>query len=102
MSQNPLSGAERRRLRTLGQTIRPTVHVGHEGPGVPVYRKLDEELAAHELVKVRVLPTGEASAKDIARPLAEATSATIVQVIGHTVLLYREWPDEADGEVEAP
>lgn len=93
MPSSPLPSGERRRLRTLGQGIRPTLRVGHEGVTPQVLRALEDELRAHELVKVRVLSTGEADAKAVSLQLAASSLAQVVQVIGHTVLLYRPCPE---------
>jgi len=95
MTAPSLPSSERAHLRGRGQRLKPTVFIGREGPSDGVIRKLEEELMAHELVKIRVLPgEGLRETGVVAEILAEATGASFVQVIGHNALLYRERPDE--------
>ncbi len=71
------------------------MHVGKGGVSEQALDAVREALAAHELVKVKVLDI----APQPARPTGEAIVAAIpgarlVQVIGRTVVLYMPDPDE--------
>ena len=88
MSQ--LTGKQRRRLRTLGQRLAPTLHVGHDGVTDAVVRQADAQLEAHELIKVRVMDNAPESRHDVAEQLAVRTNAHLAQVLGRTALLYRQ------------
>jgi len=93
-----LTGKQRRHLRALGHHTRPTVQIGSAGVSDAVAAKTTEELDHHELIKVKVgqgLPV-----KDIASALSEATDSHLVQVLGRTLLLYREHPE--DPEIKLP
>ncbi len=86
-----LTGAQRRHLRALAHALKPIVFVGEAGVSEAVRSALDEALASHELVKVRLRQP--ADKKRAARELAEATSAELCGLVGHTVVLYRADPD---------
>ncbi len=93
-----LDGAQRRHLRGLAHALRPIVFVGEGGLSDALLRALDEALAAHELVKVRLRQPEDK--KETARRLAESTSAALCGVVGHTVVLYR--PDPESPRIELP
>ena len=82
-----MTGRQRRELRGRAQRLEPAVFVGDAGITDGVLRALEEALRAHELVKVRMRqPTDK---KAMAAELGAASGATLVGLIGHTVVLYR-------------
>ncbi len=95
-----LTGKQRRHLRGLGHHLHPVVQVGQAGVTPAVERKVDAELEAHELIKLRVSRDAPESAREAGEALAAACAAELVQVLGRTVLLYR--PREEDPEIELP
>lgn len=51
---------------------------------------IDISLASHEMVLLRMLTLDKKSAaKELGLSVAEKTNSTVVQTVGHTVLLYR-------------
>jgi len=91
-----LSGKERRQLRARGHHLEPTVQVGKEGASEGVAEALATALFDHELVKVRLLESAGDDRHALARRLAAASDAEMVQVLGRTVLLYRPRPEEPE------
>ena len=87
-----LSGRQKRHLRGLAQRLDPAVFVGDEGITPGLLRALDEALAAHELVKVRM--RAPADKKAMAAELARASGATLAGLVGHTVVLFRRNAEE--------
>jgi len=86
-----LTSRQRKSLRGLAHPLEPVVHVGQAGVTAAVLRAVDEALAAHELVKVRLRePEDKRSA---ARDLATGTDAVLCGLVGHTVILYRPDPE---------
>jgi RNA-binding protein len=94
----PLTGRQKRHLRSLAQRLDPMVWVGDAGLGDGTVRALDEALTAHELVKVRMRTPADKRA--LAAALADAAGATLVGLVGHTAILYRPNPDEP--KIELP
>lgn len=88
-----LTSKQRAELRAEAHHLAATVHVGHQGATPALVRSLDDALRTHELVKVQLTRTAEATPKEAANALAQATGAEVVQVIGRTATLYRENPE---------
>jgi len=91
-----LTAKQKAYLRGLAHPLNPVVFVGKEGASEAVVRKTHLELLAHELIKVRVGDGAEGDADTLATALAEATTATLVQRIGHVVVLYRRRKKKPD------
>jgi RNA-binding protein len=68
--------------------------VGKEGVSDAVLRQLDEQLAVHELVKVRIGAETPEDRFEAAARLGEPAGAQIAQVLGRTVLVYRRHPEK--------
>jgi RNA-binding protein len=95
-----LTGKQKRYLRGLGHHLNPTVALGREGLSEAVARKTHLELEAHELIKIKVGDGCLDPAKEVGPQLAEQCGAALVQVIGHTILLYRR--RKKDPEIVLP
>jgi RNA-binding protein len=89
-----LTGKQRRHLRALGHDLKPIVQIGRGGIDDGLVAAVDQALADHELVKLKV---GEAAALDrheAADTVARRTHSEVAQVLGATVLLYRAHPED--------
>ena len=87
-----LSNKERSQLRAMGNSMSAIIMIGKGGITPSILNELDLALDARELVKARVLPNSDVVIKAAADQLAEATAAEIVQVVGRTILIYRQPP----------
>ncbi len=83
----------RKALRAAGHHLSAVVQVGKDGVTDAVLRQLDEQLAAHELVKVKVGTESPEDRFEAAERLGEAAGAQIAQSLGRTVLVYRKHPE---------
>jgi RNA-binding protein len=83
----------RKTLRAAGHHLSPVVQVGKEGVSDAVLHQLDEQLAAHELVKVKIGTETPEDRFEAAERLGEASGAQIAQILGRTVLAYRKHPE---------
>ena len=83
----------RKALRAAGHHLSPVVQVGKEGVTDAVLRELDEQLGAHELVKVRVGTESPEDRFEAADRLGSAVGARVAQILGRTVLVYRKNPE---------
>jgi RNA-binding protein len=88
-----LTTKQKAHLRGLAQTLRPQLHVGHEGLNPGVRGALEDLFKGRELVKGRVLKTTDEKPYEIAQTLANECRAGLVGVIGKTFVLYRPNPD---------
>ncbi len=84
-----LTGKQRRHLRALGHHLTAVLQVGHEGVTDAVVRQAQEQLEAHELIKVKISENAPEERQDAAEILAERCGAQLAQVLGRTALLYR-------------
>ncbi len=90
----PLTGRQRRYLRALGHGLEPLVQLGKHGLTVTVVGAIDDALARHELVKVRLGTECPDGRDDVAEKLGPELAAHVAQTIGRTILLYRRHPQE--------
>jgi RNA-binding protein len=95
-----LTGKQKRHLRALGHGLRPLVQVGKQGLVASVVSQTQACLAAHELVKVKLLESCPMDREQCADALAEATGAAVAQTLGRTLLLYRPRPE--DPQIQLP
>ena len=85
-----ITGKEIRQLRAMANTLKPAIIVGKQGVSQSVIAQVNDALEAHELIKINVLCENGSEAASTGRELASETNATLVQVIGKRVVLYRE------------
>ena len=83
-----MTGKQKKYLRSLAAKMTPSLQVGKSGISDNVVLQLEEALTARELTKVRVLSNSPVN--DAAAILSERTASEIVQVIGRSIVLYRQ------------
>jgi RNA-binding protein len=96
-----LTGKAARELRGEGHHLRPAVMIGKEGLSDKVKASLLAAFEGRRLIKVKILDTEGMDRKAFAESIADAVGAQVAQVLGKTVLLFREPPPkkaEADSE----
>ena len=96
-----LDGHQRRHLRGLAHHLKPTVQVGKAGLTSAVLEAVDEALATHELIKVRLAGT-KADKKEAISTLEDRLRCAQVGMVGHVVTLYREHPEPEERSVKLP
>lgn len=88
-----LTGKQKRHLRALAHHLTPIFQVGKGGTNDHLVRHIQEALEVRELIKVSVLNNQEGDPKEIGAELAADAGAELVQVIGKTIVLYKESKD---------
>ena len=83
---------QKRHLKGLAHSLKPVVQVGQDGLNPGVIKAVEEALLDHELIKVRL--SRPEDKKTVANQLAEKTQATLVGLVGHTVILYKTHPKQ--------
>jgi RNA-binding protein len=84
----------RKTLRAAGHHLSPVVQVGKEGVTDALLAQLDEQLLAHELVKVKIGTESPEDRYEVAERLGGAAGALVAQILGRTVLVYRKHPEK--------
>lgn len=87
-----LTGKQARHLRALGHKLKPIVMVGKEAVTEKLVVSCKEQLDVHELIKVKILESCPLDRKEVATELAQKTGASIAQILGRTILIYRPSP----------
>lgn len=85
-----LNGKQKRFLRGLGHALKPVILVGKGEINEALVAETVEALAFHELIKVKVLESCLMERHEVAEALAEASQAEVAQILGRTILLYRQ------------
>lgn len=84
-----LSNKQKKYLKGLAHKLPAVVYVGSNGISEAVLREIDQTLNAHELIKIRIRCDDQAELQDLLEAIKSRSQACLVQVIGHTVVLYR-------------
>lgn len=88
-----LTGKQKRYLRSLAHHLDPLFQVGKGGSNDHLIRHISEAIEKRELLKVSVLNNCLEDPREIGAELAEGAGAELVQVIGKTIVLYKESQD---------
>jgi RNA-binding protein len=90
--KRPLMGASklRKALRAAGHRLNPIVQIGKEGVTAGVLAQLSEALDHHELVKVRVGTESPEDRFDAAGRIQAEGTVQVAQILGRTILAYRQ------------
>lgn len=94
-----LTGKQKRYLRSLAHHLQPIFQVGKGGTNDHLIRHIEDALETRELIKVSVLNNCLDDPKEIAVEAAAAAQAELVQVIGKTIVLYKESKDHKSIEL---
>lgn len=95
-----LSGKQKRYLRSLAHGLQPIFQVGKGGTNEQIIKHISEALERRELIKISILNNNLDDPKEIAEELAAGAEAELVQLIGRTIILYKESRDYK--EIELP
>lgn len=84
-----LNVKQRKHLKGLAHHLKPVVTIGARGLTAAVIEELDQSIAHHELMKVK-LPAGEKAEREaLLAAVCEAISAAPVALVGRTGILFR-------------
>ncbi|HTP65795.1 MAG TPA: ribosome assembly RNA-binding protein YhbY [Geobacteraceae bacterium] len=84
-----LTGKQKRYLRGLGHHLDPVIMIGKGEISEAVAEETRQSLAAHELVKVKLLESCTLDRNGAAAELAALCDAEVAQILGRTILLYK-------------
>ncbi|RLM20969.1 RNA-binding protein [Brenneria alni] len=84
-----LSNKQKQHLKGLAHPLKPVVMLGNNGLTEGVLAEIEQALEHHELIKVKVTTEERETKALIVDAIVRETGASNVQVIGHTLVLYR-------------
>lgn len=85
-----LTGKQKRFLRSKAHHLSPIFQVGKGGVNDNMVKQIEDVLEARELIKVSILQNCEDDRDTVAEQLSRGAKAELVQVIGNTIVLYKE------------
>lgn len=85
-----LTGKQKRYLRKQAHHLQPIFQVGKFGVNEQMVNQINDALEKRELIKVTVLQNCLTDKQTIAAKLSDKTNATIVQIIGRQIVLYKQ------------
>jgi RNA-binding protein len=85
-----LTGKQKSFLRSKAHHLDPIFQVGKGGVNENMVKQIAEAFEARELFKISILQNCEEDKTVVAEQLSEGTGADIVQIIGNTIVLYKE------------
>lgn len=90
-----MTGKERALLRARANSEEPLFQIGKAGISDSLIEQTNLALKKRELIKLKVLlESAPESPGEFADKLAEATGSDVVQVIGGSIVLFKENPDK--------
>jgi len=87
-----LTNGKKRFVKRSLSYAKPTIWVGRGGASEDLVKEVEKQLDKNKMVKVKILKgaLGEYEAKQIASKIAEETGSSLVEVRGHTFMLYKQ------------
>ncbi|EHS57046.1 ribosome assembly RNA-binding protein YhbY [Paenibacillus sp. Aloe-11] len=95
-----LTGKQKRYLRSMAHHLDPVFQVGKNGTNEHLMRHINDAIEKRELMKVQILNNCLDDKHEIAEELATETGSELVQIIGSTIILYKESRDHK--QIELP
>jgi len=86
-----LTAGKKRFVKRHLRDERPTILIGKSGASEQLLKEIGKQLDKNKMVKVKILKTGfaDVDAKHFAQKIAEQAGAALVDVRGHTFMLYK-------------
>ena len=86
-----LSVGTKRRIKRSLSAEKPTLWLGKSGVSDEFLKEASKQLDKREMVKVKILKSAmeESEAKTVAATTAERLEASLVEIRGHTFMLFR-------------
>lgn len=90
-----MTSKERATLRAQANSLEPLFQIGKGGMSDALVEQTADALRKRELIKLKVLlESAPETPREFADKLAEATGSDVVQVVGGSIVLYKENPDK--------
>ena len=91
---------QRAKLRSMGTSLEPIVHIGKEGINGNLCKQAWDALEARELIKVTVQKNAPLDAREACDELCQRVHAEPVQVIGNRFVIYRQAREDSKIRLE--
>ena len=88
-----LKDAQKKFLRGRAHSLKPVVWIGGSGLSDTVNAEIEQALASHELIKIRIRVGDRALRDEVIQRISQQRDAALVQRIGNTAIFYRANPE---------
>ena len=89
-----MTSKERAGFRAKANALEAVFQIGKGGISEALIAQTEDALRARELIKLKVLlETSPEKPKELAKSIAQATGAEVIQVVGGSIILFRENPE---------
>jgi len=87
-----LNSQQKKYLKAEAHALKPIFQVGKDGVTSKQCDSINDALKAKELIKVKLLNNCPMTPNEAAIEISAMTKADVVQIIGHTIVLYKRSP----------
>ncbi|PID49748.1 MAG: ribosome assembly RNA-binding protein YhbY [Proteobacteria bacterium] len=92
-----LSDSQKKHLKGLAHDLNPVVMIGQHGLKPSIMEAIDQALEHHQLIKIRISADNRDLRDEwLAKILEHVSEASVIQKIGHIVVLYQRNPKKPD------
>ena len=84
-----LTAQNRAKLRSLATNLKDLVYIGKEGLTENVIVQINDNLYAHELIKIKVQRTVVDEIKELSAIIEDKCKCEVVSIIGSKILVYK-------------
>jgi len=84
-----ITNNQKKYLRALAHNLKPVITVGKQGLNDAVLLELKHSMQSHELLKIKVRNTNREERKDIIDKIISYADASVVQIIGSSLTIYK-------------
>ncbi|MDQ0254323.1 RNA-binding protein [Evansella vedderi] len=85
-----LTSKQKRFLKSKAHHLKPIFQVGKGGVNENLITQVVDALEARELIKVNILQNCEEDKHEVAKEISTGADAELVQLIGNTMVFYKE------------
>jgi len=96
-----LTNTQVRHLKSLAHHLKPLSYVGKQGITEGFIKGVSQTLLDHELVKVKFNEYQEEK-DELSQELARQCKAQVVAMVGNTLILFKQHPEEERRKVKLP
>jgi len=95
-----MPGQRRRTLKAQAHHLEPTIQIGRDGVTEAQLKNIDRLLDQHEIIKIR-FNEHKQQRRQLSEHIAQQTGSEQVDLIGHTLILYRQHPDPTKRSIQS-
>lgn len=85
---------QQKHFKAQAHSLKPVVMIGQSGLSDAVLNEINNALACHELIKIKIQSDDRALRKNIAEEICAQCDAEFVQSIGKIIVIYKQNPEK--------